>query len=215
MKRIKTIAMHLCVVCLASILTTPMLFAQSGDISGSTSNFTTLGTTILKLGVTLAGMGFVGLIIWGGLTLTTDRSRGLAMIGGGMVGALLAGLAFVIVNTSHRPNGADGRLVAARCAAVLPFLRLGGSMTSDEQKLEPINDTLNPEPSKFGMPWYVILGILSIAVLVFLLPGCKIFGALLCPSTLGFGWWLTKDDPQELQLMLHDLLLPSEFDPGK
>lgn len=99
MKRIKTIAVQLSVLCLASILTTPLLFAQSGDISGSTSNFTTLGTTILKLGVTLAGMGFVGLIIWGGLTLTTDRSRGLAMIGGGMVGALLAGLAFVIVNT--------------------------------------------------------------------------------------------------------------------
>ncbi|HTF70213.1 MAG TPA: hypothetical protein VK638_46810 [Edaphobacter sp.] len=80
-------------------LTASFGFAQSGDISGSTSNFTTLGTTILKLGVTLAGMGFVGLIVWGGLTLTTDRSRGLAMIGGGMVGALLAGLAFVIVNT--------------------------------------------------------------------------------------------------------------------
>jgi len=80
-------------------LTATLALAQSGDISGSTSNFTTLGTTILKLGVTLAGMAFVGLIIWGGLTLTTNRERGLAMIGGGFVGALLAGLAFVIVNT--------------------------------------------------------------------------------------------------------------------
>ncbi len=44
-------------------------------------------------------MGFVGLIIFGGLTLTTNRPRGLAMIGGGLVGALLAGLAFVLVNT--------------------------------------------------------------------------------------------------------------------
>lgn len=75
------------------------VFAQSGDISGSTSNFTTLGSTILKLLIALAGLGFVGLLIWGGLTLTTNRPRGLAMIGGGMVGALLAGLAFVIVNT--------------------------------------------------------------------------------------------------------------------
>jgi hypothetical protein len=88
-------------------------------------------------------------------------------------------------------------------------------MLSDEKKLEPINDTLNPEPSKFGMPWYVILGILSLSVLVFLLPSCKIVGALLCPSALGFGWWLTKDDPKEALLILHDLLLPSEFDPGK
>src|ERR1035441_4497213 len=80
-------------------LTTALAFAQSGDISGSTSNFTTLGTTILKLVVALAGMGFVGLIIFGGLTLATNRPRGLAMIGGGLVGALLAGLAFVIVNT--------------------------------------------------------------------------------------------------------------------
>ena len=76
-----------------------LAFAQSGDISGSTSNFTTLGTTILTLLVALAGMGFVGLIIWGGLTLTTNRPRGLAMIGGGLVGALLAGLAYTLVNT--------------------------------------------------------------------------------------------------------------------
>jgi hypothetical protein len=80
-------------------LTVAIAAAQSGDISGSTSNFTTLGTTILKLLVALAGMGFVGLIIFGGLTLATNRPRGLAMIGGGLVGALLAGLAFTVVNT--------------------------------------------------------------------------------------------------------------------
>jgi hypothetical protein len=80
-------------------LVSTLAFAQSGDISGSTSNFTTLGTSILKLVVALAGMGFVGLIIWGGLTLTTNRPRGLAMVGGGLAGALLAGLAFVLVNT--------------------------------------------------------------------------------------------------------------------
>jgi hypothetical protein len=67
-----------------------MAFAQSGDISGSTSNLTPLGTTILKLRVRLAGFAFVGLIIWGGLARTTNRPGGLAMIGGGMVGALLA-----------------------------------------------------------------------------------------------------------------------------
>jgi hypothetical protein len=88
-------------------------------------------------------------------------------------------------------------------------------MISDEKKLERINDTLNPEPSRFGMPWYVILGILSLSVVVFLLPGCKVAGALLAPSALGFGWWLCKDDPKEPQLILHDLILPSEFDPGK
>src|SRR3954466_4496959 len=80
------------------MFTTALAFAQSGDISGSTSNFTTLGTTILKIVVTLAGMGFVGLIIFGGLTLATNRPRGLAMIGGGIFGALLAGLAFALVN---------------------------------------------------------------------------------------------------------------------
>jgi hypothetical protein len=88
-------------------------------------------------------------------------------------------------------------------------------MTSDEKRLEPINDTLNPEPSKFGMPWYVILGILSLAVAVFMVPGCKIIGALLCPSALGFGWWLCRDDPKEPELIFRDLCLPSEFDPGK
>jgi hypothetical protein len=88
-------------------------------------------------------------------------------------------------------------------------------MTSNEKELEPINDTLNPAPPTFGMPWYVIIGILSLSVVVFLLPGCKIFGALLCPTALAFGWWLCKDDPKEPQLIVHDLLLPSEFDPGK
>jgi hypothetical protein len=72
------------------------VFAQSGNID--TSEFTNLGTTIIKTLVVLAGLAFVGLIIWGGLTLTTNRPRGLAMIGGGLVGALLAGLAFVIVS---------------------------------------------------------------------------------------------------------------------
>lgn len=96
---------------LLSGLTAACVFAQSGDISGSTSNFTTLGTTILKLLVALAGMGFVGLIIWGGLTLTTNRPRGLAMVGGGLVGALLAGLAFVIVNTLTGTTVATGMLL--------------------------------------------------------------------------------------------------------
>jgi hypothetical protein len=88
-----------------------LAFAQSGDISGSTSNFTTLGTTILTLAVALAGMGFVGLIIWGGLTLTTNRPRGLAMVGGGLVGALLSGLAYALVNTLTGHSVATGMLL--------------------------------------------------------------------------------------------------------
>src|SRR5690348_5315612 len=66
-----------------AILASPVL-AQSGEISGVTSNFTTLGASIVRLVVALAGFAFVGLIIWGGLTLATNRPRGLAMIGGGM-----------------------------------------------------------------------------------------------------------------------------------
>jgi hypothetical protein len=88
-------------------------------------------------------------------------------------------------------------------------------MMPDEKRLMPINDTLNPPPSKFGMPWYVILGILCLAVAVFMLPHCKIVGLLLAPSALGCGWWLCRGDPKEPQLILHDLCLPSEFDPGK
>jgi len=93
------------------MFTTALAFAQSGDISGSTSNFTTLGTTLLKIVVTLAGMGFVGLIIFGGLTLATNRPRGLAMIGGGIFGALLAGLAFALVNTLTGQSVSTGMLV--------------------------------------------------------------------------------------------------------
>jgi hypothetical protein len=98
------------VLCLLG-LTAAAAVAQSGDISGATSNFTTLGTTILKLVVTLAGLAFVGLIIWGALTLATNRPRGLAMVGGGLVGALLCGLAFVLVNTLTGQNVSTGFLL--------------------------------------------------------------------------------------------------------
>ncbi len=88
-------------------------------------------------------------------------------------------------------------------------------MTTDELELEPINDTLNPAPPRFGMPWWVILILVTVSVPIFLLPGCKVFGALFSPTALGFGWWLCKDDPKDPLLIVNDLLLPSEFDPGK
>lgn len=104
------------VLCLLG-LTAAAAVAQSGDISGATSNFTTLGTTILKLLVALAGMAFVGLLIWGALTLATNRPRGLAMIGGGLVGALLCGLAFVLVNTLTGQNVSTELLLPVVSAA--------------------------------------------------------------------------------------------------
>jgi hypothetical protein len=90
--------------------------------------------------------------------------------------------------------------------------------TSEEKRLEPINDTLNPKPRKFGMPWYVILGILTISVVIFIFPfaACKVFGIVLCPAALGFGWWLCKDDPKQPMLLINEFILPSNgFDPGK
>lgn len=88
-------------------------------------------------------------------------------------------------------------------------------MNSEEKRLEPINDTLNPPPNKFGMPWYVILGILVLSMVLLWFPGCRIAGIFLTPGILGFGWWLCREDPKEPQLILHDICLPSEFDPGK
>ena len=88
-------------------------------------------------------------------------------------------------------------------------------MQSDEQELELMDNSLNPGPNKFGMPWYVVLGILCLSMVVFLFPGCKVVGLLLWPAALGFGWWLCRHDPKEPQLIFHDLCLPSEFDPGK
>jgi len=86
-------------------LTAVAALAQSGSID--TSEFTNLGTVIIKTLVVIAGLAFAGLIIWGGLTLTTNRPRGLAMVGGGLVGALLAGLAFVIVSKLTGNNVAN------------------------------------------------------------------------------------------------------------
>ena len=86
---------------------------------------------------------------------------------------------------------------------------------SSEKELTPINDTLNPKPSRFGVPWYVILGILTISLIIFLFPGCKMAGLLIAPVALGFAWWLVKDDPKEPVLILYDLSLSAEYDPGK
>ena len=59
----------------------------------------TFGRTALKCALGLAVFAFAGVIIWGGVTMGTNRPRGLAMVAGGMVGALLAGLSFVLVST--------------------------------------------------------------------------------------------------------------------
>jgi hypothetical protein len=74
-----------------------LAFAQSG--TPDLSPFIILGTTILKALVAVTGIAFVGLIVCGGLTLATNRPRGLAMVGGGLTGALLSGLAYTLVDT--------------------------------------------------------------------------------------------------------------------
>ena len=73
--------------------------AQSGQISSTTSQFTTLGQQLLTLVIALAGLAFVALIAYGGMTLGTNRPRGLACIGGGVFGGLLCGMSYTLVNT--------------------------------------------------------------------------------------------------------------------
>jgi hypothetical protein len=87
----------------------------------------------------------------------------------------------------------------------------------DERALVPINDMLNPKPPMFGMPWYVVLGVFTFSALLFLLPGIrvKIFALLLFPSVMGIGYWLVKGEPKAIMLIIHERLLPPEFDPGK
>jgi hypothetical protein len=58
-------------------LTAGLSLAQSGDVSGSLSNVTTLGSTILKIVVALAGLGFVGLAFALVSTLTGNAVDGL------------------------------------------------------------------------------------------------------------------------------------------
>ena len=97
-------------------LTAAAAFAQSGDISSVTTTITTLGQKILVGFIALAGLAFVGVIIWGALTLSTNRPRGLAMVGSGIFGALLAGLAFILVSVLTGQNVSTGALI-------LPVLR--------------------------------------------------------------------------------------------
>lgn len=110
MKPLRSIATKLKVAIVASILI-PAALAQDGDLSGTLAPVKTLGSSILSIGIALAGFAFVGLIIWGALTLSVNRPRGLAMIGGGAVGALLAGLSFLIVNHLTGGNTAVGMLL--------------------------------------------------------------------------------------------------------
>jgi hypothetical protein len=86
-------------LCMVAATTTVFAQTGSGDISSSTEQLLTLEHVILKVVLALAGAAFVGLIVWGGVTLAVNRVRGLAMIAGGIVGALLAGLAFALVGT--------------------------------------------------------------------------------------------------------------------
>jgi len=87
-------------------------------------------------------------------------------------------------------------------------------MVSDETKLEPINDTLNPVPSRFGTPWYAILGILSMAVCVFC---CRVQDCWPFDRAGRIGFRLVAHQRRS-QIAATDpahLLLPSEYDPGK
>jgi hypothetical protein len=93
-------------------------FAQngqgSGDISQPLSQYQTLGQVILEIFFIVAVIAFVGVLIWGALTLGSNRPRGIAMIGGGLAGALLCGLAVVIVSTltgSQVQTGSLGMLL--------------------------------------------------------------------------------------------------------
>lgn len=87
----------------ASLCMAQVLGGGNGDIKAIFAPLQNLGASILEVFMGLVGFGFVGLIIWGALTLGTNRARGLAMIGGGMAGAVLAGLAVIIV--SHLTGG--------------------------------------------------------------------------------------------------------------
>ena len=76
-------------------------FAQSqggGDISAAAGQFSTLGRVILNVFLILAGIGFVGVIVAGALQLGPNRPKGLSMITGGLVGALVMGVVFLVVN---------------------------------------------------------------------------------------------------------------------
>jgi hypothetical protein len=97
MKRIFKSALPLLISAVGPLV--KLAVAQSGQISSTTSQFTTLGTQLLNLMIALAGFAFVGLIAYGAMTLGTNRPRGLACVGGGIFGGLLCGMSYTLVNT--------------------------------------------------------------------------------------------------------------------
>lgn len=87
-------------ICCGLLLYAVSALAQSGDISGSTAQVTTLGVSILKLIMGLVLLACVGVIAWGGVTIATNRPKGLAMVAGGVVAGLIAGLSYALVATT-------------------------------------------------------------------------------------------------------------------
>ena len=72
--------------------------ASVGSILQDLQPILDLAGAFIQVLIAVTGVAFVGIIIWGAITLGTNRPRGLAMIAGGMVGAIVAGLAVVLVS---------------------------------------------------------------------------------------------------------------------
>jgi hypothetical protein len=80
-------------------LSATLALAQSGDISGSLGNFTTLFQHVITIIRVIVGIVLFGGLMLGSVTLSTNRPRGAAMIAGCLVGCLLDGFAPAIVST--------------------------------------------------------------------------------------------------------------------
>ena len=70
----------------------------SGDIFADFQPLIILGTAVIRVIMALTGIAFVGGMIWGSITLITNRPKGMAIIASALVGSLIASLAVVIVS---------------------------------------------------------------------------------------------------------------------
>lgn len=80
----------LCALCLCA--------QANGNIDDLLAPVQQIGVSIIKLWIALVGLALIGVMLWGCVTLGTNRPRGLAMIAGGLVGSVGAGLSIALVN---------------------------------------------------------------------------------------------------------------------
>lgn len=94
-------------------------------------------------------------------------------------------------------------------------------MQKEAGNAKRIDNILNEPRTRFGLDFSILLYALAFSVVVFLvgsLAGQSFLhwvGLVSFPSLAIAGYWLTKEDPQMLTILVLNVMQSSHYDPGK